>query len=192
MRLTHLPAQTPPPSQGVRPHPGAGGWMLAEAMVAVLTGVLLLLSMTVVFVSSTISFAAMATSLNLERTSRNALDHMTLNIRQAKQLTSFNSALLVFNYDSAGLTNLTYRYDPNAGLLTEEWNSASFATTNFLLRSCSSLSFSLFDRNLAPTTGVARNSGKVLSVAWKCAGTTLSQINSEDMQQAKIVIRNQP
>jgi len=65
-------------------------------MMAVLTGILVLLSMSVVFLSSSINFAGLGNYINLDRNSRNALDHMTINIRQSKQLTSFSSGLLVF------------------------------------------------------------------------------------------------
>jgi Tfp pilus assembly protein PilW len=165
---------------------------LPEMMVAVLAGTLILLSITVVFMTSTASFVSMGNYINIDRSSRNALDQMTRNIRKSNQLTSFSSSVITFLYDASGVTNLTYRFDSGADVLTEEWNSPSSTTTNVLLTGCANLTFSLFDRNLASTTSVTNNTGKVLSVAWRCSATNLFQISSENMQQAQIVIRNQP
>lgn len=165
---------------------------MPEITVAALAGTIILLSVTVVFMTSSASFASVGNYITMDRASRNALDQMTRNIRRSNQLTSFSSSVITFHYDASGVTNLTYRFDPNASVLTEEWNSSGAAATNVLLTSCADLTFSLFDRNLASTTSVTNNTGKVLSVAWRCSATNLFQINSENMQQAQIVIRNQP
>ncbi len=169
-------------------------FVLAEVMVAMLAGILFLLSMSVVFLTSSVSFANMGNYINMDHSSRNALDQMSRQIRQAKLLTWYSSTLLVFNYDAAisPVTNLTYRYDPAAQALTEEWISAPYSGTNTLLTGCTNLVFTLLDRNLAPTTSIAGNAGKIISVAWRCVGTNITQTASEDIQQAKIVIRNQP
>src|SRR5438876_6584974 len=84
----------------------ASGMTLPELMVSILVGSLVLTAMAMVFNTSTLSFVAMGNYLNMDRTSRNALDRMSRNLRQAKNLTSFGPALLVFNYDAAGTTNL--------------------------------------------------------------------------------------
>ncbi len=166
---------------------------LPELMVAVLAGSLFLLSMIAVFMTSSLSFCRMGDYINMDRSSRNALDQMSRSIRQSKLLTSYAPSLLVFNYDSGGITNLTYRYDTNAAVLTEEWNSTAFSNTNTLLTGCSNLSFSLYDRSLALTTNVSSGQGKVISVSWNSYGSTLlARKSTENMLQAKIVIRNQP
>ena len=171
----------------------ASGFTLPEMMVSVLVGLLLAAAMAVIFVTSTLSFARMGDYINLDRTSRKALDQMSRNIREAKLLTSFDPAVLTFKYDSAGTTNLAYRYNESAATLTEEWTSGGSTTTNTLLTGCANLAFALYDRNLQPTTGVSANQGKVISVAWQCTGTTLlAQQTTENMQQAKIVLRSQP
>ena len=169
-----------------------GGWSLPEMMVAVGVGLTFLVALVVIFVTCSISFAEVGNYINMDRHSRNALDHMTRNIRSAKLLTSFDPAVLVFNYDSAGATNLAYRYNSSSGVLTEEWTASGTTTTNALLTGCSSLAFSLYDRDLAATTDVSAGQGKVIGVAWNCSGTALSRTNTEYMQQAQIVIRNQP
>src|SRR5882762_2393515 len=121
----------------------SGGWMLAETMIAVAIGLTFLVAVTGIFISSSISFVEIGNYINMDRLSRNALDRMTSNIRNAKTLTSYAPAALVFNYDSAGTTNLTYRYDAGSGVVTEEWKVAGSTTVKTLLTGCSQLTFSL-------------------------------------------------
>jgi len=163
-----------------------------ETMFAIGIGIMFLVAFMGIFVSSSLSFAGVGNYINMDRRSRNALDQMTRNIRSAKVLTSFASAALVFNYDTAGTTNLAYRYQAASRLVTEEWTVSGATTTNILLTGCDSCAFSLYDHDLAPTTDVSAGQGKVISIAWNCSGTAVSRTNTEYMQQSQIVIRNQP
>ena len=165
---------------------------MTETMFAIGIGISFLVALMGIFVSSSISFAGVGNYINMDRRSRNALDQMTRNIRSAKVLTSFDTAALVFKYDASGTTNLAYRYHTSSRLVTEEWTVSGATTTNTLLTGCDSFTFSLYDHDLAPTTDVSVGQGKVISVGWHCYGTALSRTNSEYMQQAQIVIRNQP
>jgi hypothetical protein len=65
-------------------------------------------------------------------------------------------------------------------------------TVTTLLTGCSSFAFSLYNRDLIATTDISAGQGKVISIAWQCSGTSLGRTNTEYMQQAQIVIRNQP
>ena len=168
------------------------GWVLTETMVAIGVGITFLVAFMGIFVTSSVSFAAVGNYINMDHRSRNALDRMTKYIRSAKVLASFDPAALVFNYDSAGTTNLAYRYDASARAVTEEWTVAGTTTSSTLLTGCDRFAFSLFDHDLAPTTDASAGQGKVISIAWHCFGTALNRTNSEYMQQAQIVIRNQP
>ena len=170
----------------------SGGWILTESMVSIGIGITFLVALMGIFVSSSVSFVGIGNYINLDRNSRNALDRMTWNIRNAKVLTSFDPTELVFNYDEAGTTNLTYRYDASTRVVTEEWTVSGATTVNTLLTGCDSLAFSLYDRDLVATTDVSAGQGKVISVTWHCSGTAASCTNTEYMQQAQIVIRNQP
>jgi Flp pilus assembly protein TadG len=167
-----------------------GGWALAEGMVALSVGLTFLVALAGIFVNCSLSFAEVGNYVNMDRKSRNALDQMTRRIRSSKSLQSFDPALLVFNYDSAGTTNLAYRYDATSGLVTEEWTVSGTTTVTTLLSGCNSFAFSLFDRDLNPTT--VASSGKAISIAWQCNGTVINRTNTESMQQAQVVIRNQP
>ena len=170
----------------------SGGWILTESMVSIGIGISFLVGLMGIFVSSSVSFVGIGNYINIDRSSRNALDRMTWNIRNAKVLTSFDPSVLVFNYDEAGTTNLTYRYDESTRTVTEEWTVSGATTVTTLLTGCDSLAFSLYDRDLAATTDVSAGQGKVISVTWHCSGTAASCTNTEYMQQAQIVIRNQP
>src|SRR5882762_1999593 len=152
-----------------------GGWMLAESMVAIAIGITFLVAMTGVFISSSINFVDIGNYINMDRQGRNALDRMTSNIRNAKVLTSFDPAKLVFNYDSTGTTNLTYRYDSSTAVLTEEWKVGGSTTVKTLMTGCASLAFSLYNRDLAPTTDTSPGGGKVIGIAWNCTSTSLGR-----------------
>src|SRR5207249_2210251 len=79
----------------------AGGFTVTEIMVSATVGCILVGAIVVVFMTSSLSLARMGDYITMDRSSRNALDQMTRNIRRAKLLTSFDASNLVFNYDSA-------------------------------------------------------------------------------------------
>ena len=168
------------------------GMTLVELMVATGVGSLALLSIMTVFVTSQRTFVGMGNYVAMEQASRNALDQMTRDIRRSKNLTSFSTNQLVFNY--SGTTNLTYFYDPASRKLSQ-WKTGG--ATNVLLSACDSLTFSMYS-NIPQPGGTFSNTsvvaqGKSISVAWKCSRTILGKkFDTEDMQQALIVIRNKP
>ena len=165
---------------------------LVEMLVSVGVGSLVLMSMMMVFVTSNRSFVSLGNYVSMEQKSRNALDQMTRDIRRSKNIVSFSTNKLVFNF--SGTTNLVYAYNPAARQLTQ-WKTGG--QTNVLLSECDSLKFSMYSNvpqpggTLTNTTSVTL--GKCISVAWKCSRTLVGKkYNTEDMQQALIVIRNKP
>jgi prepilin-type N-terminal cleavage/methylation domain-containing protein len=169
------------------------GMSLVEMMIGMAVGSLVLMVVAAVFVGSTFSFAAMRNYLNLDQTSRNALDQMTRDIRRSANLASFATNQMVFNY--AGATNLVYTYNPSAKSLTS-WKTGD-TVTNVLLTGCDSLQFSMYGNvpqpggSLTNATLVAKAKG--ISVNWRCSRTILGKKrNTEDMQEAVIIIRNKP
>jgi len=166
------------------------GWVLSETMIAVFVGITFLVGIIGILINCTITFAELGNYVNMDRRSRNALDRITTSIRSAKSLISYGPSTLAFNYDAAGTTNLTYRYDSSSGMLTEEWTAGGTTTATTLLSGCSNLAFSVYDRDLIPIND--GSAGKVIGIAWQCTSTALNRTNREYMQQAQIVIRNQP
>jgi hypothetical protein len=139
-----------------------------------------------VFMNSARSFAAMGNYVDMDASSRNALDHMTFEIRQAGNLVEYSSRHLAFTALGQTNSSLVYDWDPDTRRLTE-WK-AGDSVTNTLLTECEGLTFSLFNSSFVSTTNLSTS--KALSVNWKCSRTTLGRMNTENMQQALIVIRN--
>ena len=165
---------------------------VVELMVACMIGCLILMSMAMVFSSSSRSFVAIGNYMEMDRSSRNALDRMSREIRNAKDLVSFSPTQIVLS--SFGTNLVVYKWTGNPPQLTE-WKSGG--NTNVLLTGCDTLAFAMFKHvplsggTNAPTTVVAE--GKAIAVAWTCSRTFLGKrFCTEDMQQAVIVIRNKP
>ncbi len=165
------------------------GMTLPEMMVAVSVGSIVLMVMAMVFMNSARSFAATGNYVSMNTSSRNALDHMTRDIRQAGSLLEFSPTHLKFA--RYGQTNafLVYNWDAQSHQLTE-WASGT-TLTNLLLSECDQLNFSMYNALFAPTTVLSQSKG--ISVKWKCSRTILgNKVTTEDMQQALIVMRNRP
>jgi len=181
-RLALAASPLPAHSKSVR------GMTLVELMVAVAVGSLILGVIATASMTSALWFSALANYVDMDARSRNALDQMTLNIRQAGALTEFRPTHLKFT--APGQTNsfLAYDWDSATGSLTE-WKTGD-SITNTLLTGCDQPTFSLYNASFAPTTNLSQCKG--LSVNWKCSRTVLGRTTTEDMQQALIVIRNNP
>jgi len=156
-----------------------------------ISGLLLVALLQVVFHTGR-SFAAWANYLELDRNSRNALDQMVYKIRQADELKSFSSNRLVFSYFKTN--DLVYEYSPADRTLTE----TVAGETKTLLTGCDLLKFAMFQRNTAAGTydqfpaTQTNNTAKLVQLSWTCSRSVLgARINSESVQSAKIVIRNQ-
>jgi len=164
---------------------------LTQTLVAVGVGSLVLTSIALVWVSASWSFAALDNYISMDRSSRSTLDQMTRDMREARDLTSFATNQVVFS--SSG-TSLGYSWDPASGTLSR-WTSAG--DTNTLLTGCGWLQFTMY-QNVPQTNGtflIATNTSqaKSVTVAWKCSRTILGKkLNTEDVQEAQIVIRSKP
>jgi prepilin-type N-terminal cleavage/methylation domain-containing protein len=160
---------------------------LVELMVAIAVGSLVIMFMSVVFAGSLRCFAATSNYVNMDNDSRNALDTMTRDIRQAGDLTGFATNRLQFT--RFGTTNvfLVYEWDANSRQLSQ-WETGT-GQTNVLLTDCDSLTFGMYKSSSAAAANVLE--AKTIGVNWKCSRTLLGRkMNTEDMQEALIVIRN--
>ncbi len=165
---------------------------LPELLIGVGVGSLVLTSMMMIFLTSNRSFVAMGNYVSLDRASCSALEQMTRDIRNSRDLTSFASNQLVFTY--SGSNKLVYAYNASTRRLTG-WKTGG--TTNTLLAQCDSLQFSMFN-NIPQPGGTLTNSSsvsqaKAIGAWWKCSRPILgTKANTEYMQQAMIIIRNKP
>jgi type II secretory pathway component PulJ len=166
------------------------GWTLVETMVAAGIASVLALGTIRVMVYTAYSFAALGNYADLDRTSRNALDQMSRDIRMAKvvQYYSTNSVTLT-NLDG---TVFSYAWD-GSNTVTRTWG----GTNQVILTGCDYFCLEIWQRN--PTNGfwfpyTASNQpalAKLVNVSWKCSRQILQQkVNTESVQTAKIVLRN--
>ena len=162
---------------------------LPETLVGAGVGSLVLMSIMMIFMTSNRSFVSMANYVSLDQASRNAVEQMTRDIRNAQDLTSFKTNQLVFIF--GGTSNLVYSYDSAARQLTS-WKTGG--NTNILLTGCDSLQFSMFSNSPqaggAMTNATTVGQAKAISTNWKCSRTIFgAKANSEYIQEAMIVIR---
>jgi Tfp pilus assembly protein PilW len=168
------------------------GVTTVELMIGIAVGGILMAALGQLTLFTGRSVAALANYTDLDKYSRNALDQMTSKIRQADELVSFETNKLVFSY--AGTNTLTYTYSAANRTLTERIGT----TERTLLKGCTMLEFSIFQRNTAAGTydqfpaTMTDSAAKLIQVSWVCSRDILNtQFNTESVQSAKIVIRNQ-
>ena len=164
---------------------------LVEVMVALLIASLALLVASQVTIFTSRSFVAMGNFADLDKASRNALDKMSRDIRQARVLGSYSSTSLTFsNLDGS---SFIYNYNPEDKTLVCRTSSGA---TETLLKGCDFFSFRVWMRN--PTNGfwfpysstADAKLTKLVDVSWRCSRPVLNQLNTESLQAAKIVLRN--
>lgn len=168
------------------------GVVLADLLIGTaLSSVLLALVASLVMFCAR-SFAATANYVILDQRSRNALDRMSKEIRQCNRLISSDSYNLELE-DADGGT-LRYTYSPSSGSLFRIKNGTQDPKP--LLKGCTFLQFSIFQRN--PISGsydqyptATASTCKLVQMSWICAINILSSQNTESVQSAKVVIRNQ-
>ncbi|MGC3959071.1 MAG: prepilin-type N-terminal cleavage/methylation domain-containing protein [Verrucomicrobiota bacterium] len=174
------------------------GFTLIEMMVAVgifsITG----LALMCVYLFAMKSFAAMGNYANLSQSNRQAMDQLTSEIRQAKQVTAYSSNSITIATADANGNDLTvmYIFVPETKRMVR---TASDGSQKTLLNDCDLITFNLFQRNpiggsydiYPAATGNWQQTVKVVQLSWRTSRTVLGSINSEDIQTARIVIRKQ-
>jgi type II secretory pathway pseudopilin PulG len=169
---------------------------LVELLVAMGVGSILFLAVGTLAFYSARSFAALSNYVELDNFSRNALDQMTREIRQADGLVNGNDHFLTFNVTNptnGSVYNVTFTYDPATRQLTRTQG----AQTTTLLKECDFLKFSIYQRNPIggtydqyPTANPA--TCKLVQMSWICSRNILGKkANTESVQSAKVVIRKQ-
>src|SRR5512133_3914167 len=181
----------------------ANAWTLIEMTVTVGISSIVMAAVMQTSLFTSRSFVAMGNYGDLDRASRNCLDNMSRDIRQAKVFsdTTYQTNYMVFtNLDRS---YFAYFWNPSTKMvsrLTGDYDAAhnTFvnATTNIMLTGCEFFSFRIWLRN--PTNGFlfpySANSSaidtKLVDVSWRCSRRVLNQFNTESVQTAKIVLRN--
>ncbi len=178
-------------------------WTLVELMVSVGVFSIAGLALAIIFMFSLRSYTAMANYAVLDQYNRQAMDQLTYELRQAQAVTGYasnatSSSLSILN--GSGVP-VTYTFDAGNQQVRRVAGDGSFKV---LLTNCNLLNFGLYMR--PPTNGywevypVPMDSNtnwpqlvKVVQLSWKTSMTIspTMNVNSEDIQTARIVIRKQ-
>lgn len=172
----------------VRPTP-TSAFTLIEMIIAFGLAMIVGIAVAMATMFASRTFEATGIYADLSRASRQTLDLMTRDIRQARMLTSYATNALSFT----DLTNGTfsYQWDPDAATLTRVYN----GQTQVLLTHCASLEFRASQRN--PSNNFSfwpadpATNAKLIEVTWTCSRQIFGQkANAEAIQRAHISIRN--
>ena len=142
------------------------------------------------------SFVSLANYADLDKINRIALDILTREIRQARQVTGFptNSIALINGDDH----NISYYFNDATRQLVR--NDSTTGVSKTLVSSCTLLNFDVYQRNNISNTfdqyPIATTNWsetvKVIRLTWKASRTIIgTQKVSEDIQTARVIIRKQ-
>ncbi len=183
--------------------PGQRAFTLIEMLVAFGVGVTVVGVIVALGIVTAQNYKAITNYVNMDDQSRNALDLISREIREASALVSFNTnnpQTLVFANHTDG-TSVTLTYSSSAQTLTL---AKTGQATKTLLTGCAKFNFQMFNRHPMTntyafyyatnfTTGqLDARVCKVINMNWKCSramglGSTL---NTEIVQTAQVVLRN--
>jgi prepilin-type N-terminal cleavage/methylation domain-containing protein len=179
---------------------GRAGMTLLELLIAMGIGSLVLAVVLTLTVFAARSFIALGNYSTLDQQSRLGADVMTREIRQATGIVTWSSNAtarsLTLTNGTAGYA-MRYAWDSS----TQELRSrkSTEAADRRVLTGCVDWTFSFWQRTPLPNqtntfyTALTPAQTKLINMSWKCsravASTTL--INTETVQTAQIVLRNQ-
>jgi hypothetical protein len=164
---------------------------LVELLVSFAIGVLALAMLSFVSINTMRSFAAIGNYADLDNASRNALDVLSRDIREAHALTRFTASEISLVANDSNI--LVYAHDPDTLQFTRRHGDE----TTVLLEQCDYLNFAIYQRNPSngwtwyPVRSNLISTTKLIDVSWKCSREILGRkANTESVQTAKFVIRN--
>jgi len=136
------------------------------------------------------SFLALSNYSELNDNNRITIDTMTRELRECKRVITCTANQLEIEADG---TTIRYHYSPGNRTLTRSQD----GVPRTMLTGCDNISFNLGTQNpiggtfaVVSTTDVTK--AKVVNVFWNCSRTILGQkVNTESVQTARIVLRNQ-
>jgi prepilin-type N-terminal cleavage/methylation domain-containing protein len=176
---------------------GRGAWTLLEMMVAVGIFGIASAALGTLFVFSTRSLAAMGNYAALDQQNRIAMDTLTREVRQAKQVNSVSTSPPSITILNGADEEVTYTFSEANKTMIRQANGVS----QIMLTNCNLLQFHLYQRTpsngnyffFPPATNNWQKSVKLIELTWKTskALNPTDQINSENVQTARIVIRKQ-
>jgi hypothetical protein len=166
-----------------------------EMTVATAIGLIILAAFVAITLSINASMVAVGNYSDLDKVSRQTLDRLSRDIRNAASVsTSSQSNLLTLTNIFSGTNLITYRWDSSSNV-TRQVNSD---TPEIMLTDCDYLAFHYFIRIptndlqfINITNTVSTNEIKLVSVSWRCSRSVLgSKLNTESVQTANVAVRN--
>ncbi len=179
------------------------GWTLLETSIAVCISSIIMAAIMQTSMFTSRSFVAMGNYNELDQLSRNALDTMTREIRQAKVFSPqyYRTNMMFFTNLNSGYFGYIWNPQTKAvSRLTGDFNPVNNTfiniRTNIVLTGCDYFSFRIWQRN--PTNefrfpysaSQCAIDTKLVDVSWRCSRRVLNQFNTESVQTALIVLRN--
>jgi type II secretory pathway pseudopilin PulG len=174
------------------------GFTLIEALVGFALAMLVMAVVASIMVYSARTFSAMSNYVDLDLHSRQALDLISREARQATAVADYqtNGSVRYITFtNSDDLTFVKVAWNMDASTLSLEKTGLA---PMVILTGCDRWKVGLYNRapnisanNLSfnPVTSVANC--KLVNMSWKCSRTILgSKINTESVQTAQIVLRN--
>lgn len=166
------------------------GFTMVEMLITMAISLVLAAAIAVFYLYSTRSFMALNDYTDMNLLSQYALDKMSKEIRQAKQVTAYTTNSITFT-DKNG-NSLQFTYSPTAKTLSR----LSGGKTTTYLTNCDSLQFAIYQAT--PTsnsftcyTPAYVTNARVVEVSWvtsrQIRGKTAT---TESMQSAQIALRN--
>jgi prepilin-type N-terminal cleavage/methylation domain-containing protein len=170
------------------------GFTLAEILVAVAIGSVVIAGAVSFYSFAVASFAAMSNFTDMNEKERHATDIISRDIRSSIAVSNATSSQLILNANDG--VNVVYNYDAINGTLTRVRNSASQVLLTGIVTN--SLSWTMYQRAASgagydafPVTATP-SAAKLVSMRWNCwrrvSGT---ETNSHAITTAKIELRNQ-
>jgi len=173
---------------------------LVELLMAIGVGSIVLMAIMALLLFSARSYAALVNYVDLDNLSRNALDSMTQEIRQADRLVSGESTAMRFRFsnptNALSSWEVAFVYNPDARTLSR----VQGTDRKVLLEECDFLQFNYFRRNPATNSFdlyatatppfVDPSICKAVQMKWVCSRMILGEaVNTESVQSARVVIR---
>jgi hypothetical protein len=180
----------------------ARGFTIAEMLVATALAGLVMVMVMGSFRYSGTSFAAMGNYSDLDRKSRNAVDVLSKEIRNASALIGYGTSPKSLTFTNATTAKkFTLTYDSVNRVLTF---SKTGQADQQILTQCDQWDYSLYNKAPLLTAtnilfyGATNGAGvidvttcKLINMNWKCSRTIFgSKRNTESIQTAQIVLRN--
>jgi prepilin-type N-terminal cleavage/methylation domain-containing protein len=178
------------------------GFTLVEYMVATSIGLLILTVGIVFWAYATRTSASLLGYIDLSSTSKNALDRISQQIRNAQQVKSCSESKLVLQVPGATGTNLltmTYDYDrTNKTLIQSLAQNNTVRESKTLLTECTNFQFAVFQRTPMSnsfqliTNAWSTNTAKVVQMKWTCVRKLTGDKNMIESQVSSDVVMRNP